>query len=213
MSVNRSTPPSQNGLSPDGLSKTDLSNDTLAGTFNALSSIEAACLLVALSTGKDIAPDELRARFDGAEDDMIIRIVDTLSPTRFDWMENPTDEETGLGGLLKRVPTHLHRTILEDALDLAFERLMLIGHIQISEKEGQCHPHQDANALPDSTALQLGQDFFPALFDGSEQAETTTRQAICTLSVWLEQTIENGHALSPTPMRAFHKAPSAYAPK
>lgn len=159
---------------------TPIHTPSLTDDFNSLSAIDAARLLVSITTGQDVSAEELRARFEGACDDTIVRIVDTLAPIRFDWMDNPRDPETGLAGLLARIPQNLHRKVLTGALDTAFERLKIIGHLQIEDKEHTAKPLEEQ-------ALTLGQDFFPALFDAGKDAENTTRAAIRTLVLWIDE--------------------------
>jgi hypothetical protein len=109
---------------------------------------------------------DLRAQYDGAQDEDILRIVDTLHVYRFDWMENASK---ALQELCDRIPQNLHATILNEAQEIAVDRLKHIGFMQISGEYLDILEHDK---------IAEGQDRFPELFDGSTEAEEVTLAAI-----------------------------------
>lgn len=133
--------------------------------------IEAACALKSMVVGYDVSPADLRRQYSGARDEDILRIVDTLHIYRYDWM---TNAKLSLQELCAHTPKKLHSTILDEAQDIAFERLKHIGFLQISGE------YLD---IMERDRICEGQDRFPELFDASSEAEKLTRAAIDDISV------------------------------
>lgn len=137
----------------------------------AETAIEAACALKSMVVGYDVNPAELRMQYSGARDEDILRIVDTLHIYRYDWM---TNAKQSLQELCAHTPKKLHSTILDEAQDIAFERLKHIGFLQISGEYLDIMEHDK---------ICEGQDRFPELFDASKDAENQTREAIDDIAI------------------------------
>ena len=141
--------------------------------FNELTAIETAQSLQEM-VGVDISVEDLREKYEGADDEMILRIIDTLHIYRFDWMDQAPK---ALGELLERTDDTLHMQVLKEAQDLAFMRLKHIGFLQ-----------QSGQYLKDleEDILREGQDRFPELYDASNEAEAKTKQAIVDVAVMID---------------------------
>lgn len=153
-----------------------------ASEKNYESAIDAACALKSMVVGYDVSPQDLRTRYNGAQDEAILRIIDTLHVSRYDWMENTSKS---LEALCTHVPQQIRFVILDEALDIAFERLKHIGFLQTSGKYMDILEHDK---------ISEGQDRFPELYDASREAEEQTRRAISDIAVLRHE----GYHLKPT---------------
>lgn len=145
-----------------------------------ISPITAACVIVDMTSKKGVTPEQLRAKYASADDATILQIVDTLSPMRYNWMD---DASEGIASLLKHVPEDIHDVVLEDALKIAFKRLKVINHLRVRE---------DIASTSEQNVFEQGQDPFPDQFDSSTNAEEKTQDAIRTLSVWISDVERHG---------------------
>lgn len=171
---------------------TDNRNKNLTDEFAEASTIDAACALEEMRSGTRPDAATLRRYYEGADDDSILRITDTLRLRRYDWMEEPRES---LADLMERVPLQLRGIILDLAIASAEERLIHIHDLQYrgftSDTLADSEPSEDMSR-------------FPEYYDVSPEAEQKTKSAISEVremraqhTAFMRRIINTSEALTP----------------
>lgn len=138
----------------------------LKDEFADVSTIDAACALEEMRSGTRPDRDVLRQYYEGADDDSILRITDTLRLRRYDWMDEPRHS---VAALMALVPLKLQAIVLDLAIESAEERLEHIHQLKIGgftvDTLADSEPSEDMSR-------------FPEYYDVSPEAEEKTKLAL-----------------------------------